>query len=293
MQFYHLKHKITVSLIVISISCFAQKDSAVKPTFVNSNKAIKDSLPKLSQIYIAFNAGPSLSIGFFGNVQPFTLSESEFMPESYGYAENGQMFNLLAGMGYGKQKWEIELMLSYVRDGFVMADFLNDFEMVDSYGNVKNISLSQTNYYYNFYSALAGIARTFSGPGSATFNIRYLMGFTFYQFPGASGSVRDNSYYPPIAESFIIGSSKGTSFSEDLGIGLNVHITPYLVGLINLDLFNSTALYFKPEVQKYNSSGGLISQGTGVGSLTGINSMNFTLGLGYAFAYKKNQDIHE
>jgi len=272
MQFNHLKHKITIALAVISIGCFAQKDS----------------LPKPPNIYIAFDAGFSGALADFGNVQPYTNSESEFSPESYGYAESGYMFNILAGMTYGKQKWEVELMLSYVHDGFIMANFLNDFNLVDSYGDVKNISLSQTNYYYNFYSALAGIARSFNLKSGSTFKIRYLMGCIFYQFPGASGSIHNNTYSPPIEESFIIGTSKGASFGEDLGIGWNIHISPNLVGLINFDLFNSTALNFKAEMQTYNSSGGLISQGTGaVSSLTGINSMNFTLGIGYAFAYKK------
>lgn len=278
---------------VFAITAFAQKDSS-RAEYVSVPKIVKaDTLKNPAEFYISFNGGASFPTGSYYFNSQITYANS-FVNQFAGLGEN---FNLLLGLPLKSQKWEAQLMLSYITNSVNDEDYLNTTANPNpSLQGTQFYSVIEQNTNFNFYNAVGAFARTFRS-NISSIDLKVLIGYTYGVFPsktdhvisdyGSGGGLNPNNgmtlatYTAPNYSALVYG----------LGVGAKIFLSSKFYIMANADLLLSTSIlstvsvqFNKPIVLEY--AGQPVTETT-LGNTADVQQINASVGIGYAFLKKK------
>jgi len=276
----------TALFISHSSFCLAQVDS----THNISKNSSGDSTKNKWISYILFSGGISRPWTFSGYGASSYYSNSDGYGYS-GYAENGSDFSLTYGLK-NQRGWELTGMFSYIRNEFDASGVMNETVANFLGGNggvyINNVD-AIGNYYYNNYSLLAGVTKSW-GNQNVNIGITLMIG-DFITYTPAMHAIASGETNNPDSVYFNMNSKLQSNFVAELSIHVDVSITAHfflrllaeyqLSGLMNgggyqfIDMTTGNTLYSGT----YASS----SSFSRVNASLFVGLTDITFGLGYKF----------
>jgi hypothetical protein len=287
----HFKHKLTAISIVLSLTVYAQRDTAGEAAAYRIGdakwkKALKeDSVRKApNRLYLSINAGLSIPTGTYGGTQANVAYFG-----NPGFAGTGFHYNAIVGVPILNQQWAIVGMVAHSSNSVNAADFL----AANAWYGINLVSAVNSNTQFNFYNGMVGIAKTYKGE-YVGLDIRAMVGYIAGLFPKEQDYI--TSQYGP-GSTPVLATYQATtygSFAYDFGLSFKVFVTTQTFLMLNTDLFFATAKLSDINVQfnqyiQLSPFGNPVLQTTLGTSNPAVSQFNLSIGIGHAFPYIKRK----
>jgi hypothetical protein len=294
MLFKKIKYIVLFFIAWPASHVLAQYDT-IKNDYVSVPKTVKaDTLKNLAKLYISFSGGASFPIGSYYFNSQITYTNSSVTQ----FAGIGANANLLVGMPLPNQKWEVQLMLSYITNSVNDEDYLDATASPNaSQQGYKFYSVEEQNTNFHFYNAVAAFARTFRS-NIASIDVKVLAGYSYGVFPSKTDHVISDygNGGTSSGNGIVLATYTAPHYSAllyGLGAGAKIFISSKAYIMANADMLLSTAVlstvavdFNKPIVLAYP---GQPVTSTTLGNTSAVKQLNVSLGVGFAFLANKKK----